>query len=194
MVANANSGGLRRQQACATLPVPHYARPWQVRSRPNSATTPSNRAPRGVRRLAGQSGRWWRGARLSPAARALEGFGLLVLNFGLRPNLTPLALAIVRPARTWLDPDPLVLGEGAKAIVPRPSGVVRSKCGLSSTLMGAPRLLIRSTGWLVLGAPREQRPMGSVLADGGRSRIVNPAPIGLIDAIGRDRVSCTTAI
>src|SRR5689334_17475662 len=35
-----------------------------------------------------------------------------------------------------------------RAIKPRPSGVVRSRCGLSSTLIRAPRALMRSIRWM----------------------------------------------
>lgn len=94
--------------------------------------------------------------RLGDSARAFAGLKplarlplLVGVELGLAANLAPRALAAVLPsfARFTMRWRSSSASAERKAIKPRPMGVVRSRCGLSSTFNKDPRLLIRSIWW-----------------------------------------------
>jgi hypothetical protein len=68
------------------------------------------------------------------------------VSLGFRPNRIPRLRAAARPSLARLTIRCLSSSANAerKAIKPRPIGVVRSRWGLSSTLINAPRACIRS--------------------------------------------------
>src|SRR5262245_57016465 len=79
---------------------------------------------------------------LSPASRRLRASPRWwSLSFGLRPNRVPLALAALRPslARLRIRPRSSSAIADKKAMKPRPSGVVRSRCGGQRWLATAER-------------------------------------------------------
>ena len=92
--------------------------------------------------------------------KALECFGLLVLReLGLTAE-PGAALAGSRAAIVGSldDPVALVLSRGGQeGNKPRLRGVVRSKCGLSRTLIRAPRALMRSMRWMPSNIERVAR-------------------------------------